>query len=657
VCGIVGFIEPEGFASGGQAQKILGLMVRSLSHRGPDDEGLWFDAQSGIALGHRRLAVIDLSPQGRQPMESPDGRYVISFNGEIYNFRLLAEELERTGLAPFWRGHSDTEVFLAAIAAWGLKEALRKSVGMFAFALYDKRERILYLVRDRMGEKPLYYGWANSTFLFASELKALRAHPKFMGEIDPEALGLLLRHNYIPSPWSIYKNVRKVPPGSFLAVPLGLGSPPPGSWPRPQKYWDPLHAAITGLENPFEGPEKEAMDHLEELLKKAVEGQMISDVPLGAFLSGGIDSSTVVAVMQAVSPKPIRTFTVGFEKWDYNEAHHAKRVARHLGTDHTEVYIDAQRALEVIPELPAIYDEPFSDSSQIPTHLIAEVARKYVTVSLSGDGGDELFGGYPRYSQALRIWKHIGWIPPSSRSAMAKILRSQPAPRWDKLLGWAGPLILGKRRSPKFGDKILKMADILDFGSSWELYRDLISHWRPSHGVLREEVSWDSRLDGERWPELPHPFHRMMFWDMVTYLPDDILVKVDRAAMAVSLETRMPLLDHRIVEFSWSLPLSMKVRNGKGKWILRQLLHRYVPRELVERPKMGFGVPIGEWLRGPLRGWAEGLLNEKEMRERGLIEPEPVLRKWQEHISGQRNWQYLLWDILMFQAWLKRWHP
>jgi asparagine synthase (glutamine-hydrolysing) len=657
MCGIVGFVDPKGFGSMDSARELLYSMARKLSHRGPDDEGVWVDAGAGVALGHRRLAVIDLSPQGRQPMESADGRYVISFNGEIYNFQELRRELEQEGSAPPWRGHSDTEVLLAAIAAWGPYKALCRSTGMFALALYDKQERTLFLARDRMGEKPLYYGWANGTFLFASELKALRVCPGWKGEIDQVALGLLLRHNYIPAPRCIYRDVRKLPAGSFLKLEVSSTLASGNRWPDPTKYWDPLEVALKGQKHPFPGSEREAMESLGQLLGKAVQGQMISDVPLGAFLSGGIDSSTIVALMQATSSRPVRTFTVGFDQWDYNEAADARLVAEHLGTDHTEIYVSPQKAQEVIPQLPLMYDEPFSDSSQIPTHLIAHMARQHVTVSLSGDGGDELFGGYPRYFQAEQMWRRIGWMPHGLRLGIAKAIRSQPPNRWDRAFGWSGPLLLGRRRSPRVGDKLFKLADILDFGSSQELYWDLVSHWRPSHGILVWDGEPQSPLQAEPWPGLPDFFHKMMFWDMVTYLPDDILVKVDRAAMAVSLETRMPFLDHRVVEFAWSLPLSMKVRDGKGKWILRQLLHRHVPRDLVDRPKMGFGVPIGEWLRGPLRSWVEDLLEEKDMRQRGLIKPEPVRRKWEEHLSGRRNWQYLLWDVLMLQAWLRHWHP
>ncbi len=657
MCGIAGIMNPRGLNSTESARHALAGMVRTLSHRGPDDEGLWLDEASGIALGHRRLAVIDLSPHGRQPMHSHDGRYVIAFNGEIYNFRKMRLELEREGKAPQWRGHSDTEVLLAGISCWGLKNALQRSVGMFALALYDRTERTLYLARDRMGEKPLYYGWANGSLLFASELKALRAHPRWTGRIDKVSVALLLRHNYIPAPWSIYENVRKLLPGRLLAIRLSACSPSLLQCPEPEPYWDPLEAANKGQEEIFQGSESEALDSLEELLGRVIEGQMISDVPLGAFLSGGIDSSTVVAIMQSLSSRPVRTFTVGFHQWDYNEAEDAKRVAEHLGTEHIELYVSPEQALEVVPRLPEIYDEPFSDSSQIPTHLIAHLARKHVTVSLSGDGGDELFGGYPRYFQANELKKRTAWMPANVRVVLAKAIKSQPASSWDKALGWSAPLFLGRRRSPRWGDKLFKLADILDFGSTGELYQDLVSHWRASHGLFPDQGSLLSLVDGKRWPPFPDLFHQMMFWDMVTYLPDDILVKVDRAAMAISLETRMPLLDHRVVEFAWCLPISMKVKEGQGKWILKQLLYRHVPKELVDRPKMGFGVPIGEWLRGPLKSWAEDLLSEKSITDAGFLRPEPVRQKWVEHLSGLRNWQYLLWDVLMLQAWLRRWNP
>jgi asparagine synthase (glutamine-hydrolysing) len=657
MCGIAGFMDASPSSSGDSLQAVAERMATSLRHRGPDDAGVWVDAEAGVALAHRRLSINDLSPQGHQPMPSADGRYVIVFNGEIYNFEDLRAQLEKEGAAPSWRGHSDTEVFLAAISCWGLEGALRESVGMFAFALYDHKARLLHLARDRMGEKPLYYGWAGGTFLFGSELKALREHPKWRGEVDPAAVGLLLRHNYIPAPWSIYRSIRKLPPACRISIAARSLSRIQGTWPEPTPYWDAMETALRGQKDPFAGDEAAALDRLEDLLGQSIEGQMIADVPLGAFLSGGVDSSVVVALMQARSRVPVRTFTVGFHQWDYNEAREAARVAKHLGTDHTELYVSPQEAQEVIPEIPTLYDEPFSDSSQIPTHLIARLARRHVTVSLSGDGGDELFGGYPRYFRGMAMWNRMGWMPLHLRLGLTRVIRSRTPQVWDAMLGWSAPLVFGRKRSPRWGDKLFKLADVLDFGSTEHLYTDLVSHWRPSHGVVPMNQEDPGTAHGGRWPPLADLFHRMMYWDMVTYLPDDILVKVDRAAMAVSLETRLPLLDHRVVEFAWSLPLPMKVRNGTGKRILRQLLYRHVPRELVDRPKMGFGIPIGEWLRGPLRGWAEELLEERSLTERGYLNPEPVKEKWREHLSGQRNWQYLLWDVLMFQAWLRHWHP
>lgn len=650
MCGLTGFWGPPLAAD--EAQAIACRMAETIAHRGPDDAGVWVDALAGVALAHRRLAVLDLSPAGHQPMLSASGRYVIVFNGEIYNHLQLRRELEAGGAAPPWRGHSDTETLLAAFESWGIEATLKRAVGMFAIALWDRETRTLTLARDRLGEKPLYYGWVNGALVFGSELKALRAYPGFDNPIERRALTLFMRHNYVPAPWSIYQRIFKQPPGSFTrfcADSLAEGVGRPGNF---QSYWSLCEAAEQGLRAPFSGSEEEARAELEHLLHQSIAGQRVADVPLGAFLSGGIDSSTVVALMQAQSGRPVRTFTIGFHEGEYNEAEHAQAVARHLGTEHAELYVTPEVALAVIPRLPVLYDEPFADSSQIPTSLVAQLARPHVTVALSGDGGDELFGGYNRYFWAQRLWRMITRLPRPLRGAASAGIRVFGPSDWNRVFHMARPLLPARLRYPHLGDKLHKLAAILNAGQPEELYLHLVSHWDdPGRLVLGTEEPPTALTDPSAWLDCPEFERRMMYLDTLTYLPGDILVKVDRAAMGVSLETRVPLLDHRVVEFAWRLPLAMKIRDGQGKWLLRQVLYRHVPRELIERPKMGFGVPIDHWLRGPLREWAEDLLAQDRLRREGYFDPAPIRRKWQEHLSGQRNWQYHLWDVLVFQAW------
>lgn len=653
MCGIAGFINTCPQTSTDAMQEIVKHMSDSLIHRGPDNDGTWVDAETGIALGHRRLSIIDLSPQGHQPMFSASGRYVITYNGEIYNFKNLRQELENTapGTSLTFRGHSDTEIMLAAIETFGLESALKRFVGMFAFALWDRREQNLHLVRDRLGEKPLYYGWMGKSFLFGSELKALRAHPDFKIKINRDVLALYLRHNYILSPYSIYKGIYKLPPGTILTLKRSEIT----STPAPKPYWSARFTAESGAENPFPHSEEEAIDRLDDLLSDAVKQQMIADVPLGAFLSGGIDSSTVVALMQAQSSLPVKTFSIGFTEPAYNEAENAKAVARHLGTDHTELYVTPQQAMDVIPQLPTLYDEPFSDMSQIPTFLVAKLARKNVTVCLSGDGGDELFGGYDRYVVTQRIWDKIGLLPQPGRSATSKVLKSIPVNVWNAGFNWLSPHITPLGKAGPVGDKIHKLAVILSSENPDKLYYNILSAWKhPDSLVPRANEPATILKNPSMGTKLQNFIQRMMFLDMVTYLTDDILVKMDRASMSVSLETRIPLLDHRVVEFAWQVPVTMKIRDGKGKWLLRQVLFKYVPRKLIERPKKGFGVPVGAWLRGPLREWAENLLDEKRLREDGFFHSTLVREKWNEHLTGTRNWQYHLWSILIFQAWLEQ---
>lgn len=632
MCGLAGYLGHEE-----QPPGIAVAMGDAIRHRGPDDSGIWLDEGAGIGLAHRRLSILDLSPAGHQPMVSPSGRWVIAFNGEIYNHVALRRELEQNGSAPVWRGHSDTETLLAAIEAWGVDRTLRCSVGMFAMALWDRTERSLWLARDRIGEKPLYYGWQGSTFLFGSELAALRVHPAFSARIDRSSLSLLLRHNYVPAPYSIFEGIRKLPPATWLKVSLTERNS------RPIQYWSLAETAVRGVREPFAGSEQDAIESLERLLGDAVEGQMASDVPLGSLLSGGIDSTLVTALMQVRSDRPIRTFTIGFEEEAYDESGYARAIAQHLGTDHTELKLSGRDALSLVPELPRLYDEPFADSSQLPTHLVMRLARKSVTVALSGDGGDEFFGGYNRYLLAPRLWQRIRMVPSPLRVPLLRLATCVYA------------------RSPtgldvaQVGDKLARLTRLFAakrVDGVDDLYAALVSEWdNPANVVLGGSLPTTMLDERDQWPALVDPAERMMALDALTYLPGDVLAKVDRAAMAISLETRAPFLDRDVMEFAWTLPISMKLRRGRGKWILRQVLRRHVPDELMERPKMGFGIPLDQWLRGPLRDWAEALLDAKRLREDGFFDVAAVRRTWEKHIAGREQYGYRLWSVLMFQAW------
>ena len=636
MCGIAGFLERSGNNGPDRLRSLVTAMTDAIAHRGPDDSGFWANPAAGVALGQRRLSIIDLSAEGHQPMASHGGDWVIVFNGEIYNFQELRKELEALGCR--FRGHSDTEVMLAAFEQWGLDSAVRRFNGMFAFALWNRRERKLYLCRDRLGKKPMYYGWFGDTLLFGSELKALRAHPVFQAGIDRNAVALYLRLGYIPPPYTIYRNIYKLPAATHLTI----GPEQSGANSAPVAYWSAREAAERGAVNRIASFD-EAIGELDSLLRSAVGLRMIADVPLGAFLSGGIDSSLVVSVMQALGSQPVKTFCIGFEEQTHNEAIYARAVAKHLGTDHTEMTLTPGQALEIVPRLPRMFDEPFGDSSQIPTFLVSEMARKYVTVSLSGDGGDELFAGYAAYTSSLRFFKKYGSLPAPLRAAAAWGMESLPQSLWNRVLPGNGVATAGAR--------IYRLASNLRQPSEETIYRNLMSYWEDPESVVPGAVELPTAFTTRESAGLPNMTEKMMLLDSLVYLPDDILAKVDRASMAVSLEARGPLLDYRLFEFAWRVPLEFKQRDGKGKWILRELLNRYVPRELVDRPKSGFAIPVAEWLRGPLREWAEDLLSENRLRQQGLLDSTVVRSVWKEHLDGY-NWSERLWSVLMLESWI-----
>ncbi len=648
MCGLTGYLAFDASGSPDSMTDTVRRMARAVEHRGPDDSGEFVDASAGIALGFRRLAIIDLSPAGHQPMRSHSGRYVVVFNGEIYNFQRLRKELEQREQAPPWRGHSDTEVMLAAIEAWGLRFAVERFIGMFSIALWDRQERRLTLVRDRVGIKPLYYGISGGTLLFGSELKSLLEHPASDDTIDREALALYMRFGYVPSPDSIYSRFRKLPPGTLLEI-----STPEDVDASPVPYWDASAVVERAFEQRRSEPESELIEELDQLIRDSVSLRMVADVPLGVFLSGGIDSSLVAAAMQAQSTRRIRTFSIGFTEKEYDEAPFAAAVARHLGTDHTEMYVSPEQAMAVIPKLPLIWDEPFGDSSQIPTYLVSSLARQHVTVSLSGDGGDELFAGYNRYFVGEMVLGRLKLIPPGLRRPTAQLLRFLKPSTWDRIISAMGRVTPAVLRQQRIGDKMHKLAGVVESGPA-NYYRQVVSHW---NGIVEGVEEPSSLIDEEAsWPRLDGGIEQMMYLDLVSYLPGDILTKVDRASMAVGLESREPLLDHRLIELAWSLPISMRLRKGRGKLALRKVLSRYVPDELIDRPKMGFGIPLGEWLRGPLREWSESHLHESRLRDLGLS-VEPVRKAWSEHLNGAGSFQHHLWFVLMYSAWEEQRSP
>ena len=648
MCGICGFYSK----SPNKYKNSINSMTFALEHRGPDDSGIWQDQNTGVFFGHQRLSIIDLSKAGHQPMQSHSGRYVLSYNGEIYNHLELRGELKK--IDPFikWKSNSDTETLLQAIEFWGIEKAIKKFDGMFAFCLWDKKNHCLTLVRDRLGEKPLYYGWhgmgESKVFLFGSELKALRKHPEFNNKINQDAIALQLRYNYIPDPYSIYKDIYKLLPGHYLQ--LTEKNLKKNDLPDSRIYWSLAQTAINGASHQFNTSEVEIQNELENQLKLTVKKQMISDAPLGAYLSGGTDSSAVVSLMQSQSNSSIKTFTIGFGDTDFNEAQYAKKVANYIGTDHTEMYISSKEAMDVIPKLGKIYDEPFSDSSQIPSFLISQLTKQQVKVALTGDGGDELFCGYNRYIFGEKLWKSSRIMPAVLRKIFSIGIQLMSQKNWDQISKYLP--VINQYNNP--GDKLYKGARALDAKTLFDFYQLLCSHWHNSNEVVlnsRETNVISNKL--KQQIETLNKQQQMMVFDFLTYLPGDILVKVDRASMASSIETRAPFLDHKLIEFAWKIPHRLKNKNGQGKWILKEILKRYVPKDLSERPKMGFGVPIGIWLRGSLKDWAENLLDEKKMQEEGFLNSKLVKKKWKEHISGKKNWQYDLWDVLMFQAWIK----
>lgn len=661
MCGLAGFLNFRG-----DCGAVISRMTEAIAHRGPDDTGRWIDSELGAALGHKRLAIIDVSPAGHQPMLSACGRYVLVFNGEIYNHLDLRMKLSSASCVTSWRGHSDTETLLAAISRWGLDEALRQAAGMFALAVWDRKTNTLQLARDRLGEKPLYYGWAASSFLFGSELKALKAHPNFEPRICRTALKQYLRFAYVPSPRSIWQGVYKLEPGCILTVSAKPPGCPPPHPVRPgqnyetisiARYWSLAEVTKSGARNPIVDV-PDAIDELERTLERAVHRQMISDVPLGAFLSGGVDSSAIVALMQKNNASRVKTYTIGFEDKNFDESEHAKAVANHLGTLHTEIQITAAEARAVIPSLPDIFDEPFADASQIPTYLVCKAARPHVTVALTGDAGDELFGGYARYLNAPGLWKRLNSVPFPVRRGAGNFMAGIPVEWWDAARGAKGRAPTGPQSTSRAVDKFYRLGERLSTVQSIDdLYLNLVSAWPDPADILlsaSDDQNEDMGLlaDPSPVPGAEEAAARMMYQDAMTYLPDDILCKVDRVAMAVSLETRAPLLDPDVVEMAARLPLSMKVHQGVGKWILRQVLYKYVPRSLIERPKVGFFLPVGDWLKSPLRDWAETLLAEKRLKDEGILDPAPIRKMWEEHVSGRRDWTFQIWTVLMFQAWL-----
>ena len=648
MCGIAGILTSKAY----REEELAGVvqrMARPLTHRGPDDSGQWVDASAGVAFGFRRLAIIDVSEHGHQPMRSASGRYTIAFNGEVYNHRELRKELEEAGWT--FRGHSDTEVIVAAFERWGVLEATKRFVGMFAIAVWDAELRRLSLLRDRLGIKPLFVFARSGIVAFGSELKALTAAPAFDRSLDPEALTEYLRYLYVPAPRTIYRAAIKLLPGHILTI-----ADPSQPIPPSEAYWSVEEVARRGQANPFSGSDADATEELQQRISEAVQLRMEADVPLGAFLSGGIDSSTVVALMQQSASRPVKTFSIAFEVKDYNEAPHAARIARYLETDHTELMVTGQDALDVVTHLPDTFDEPHADAGQIPEFLLCKLARREVTVALSGDGGDEVFGGYNRYRYGQRLFGRLLRVPRSARRVAAAGIRRVPVHSWARATRALGSMVPAMRHGGLAADRLHKVGCLLHANSAADMYRSLMSAWQsPEQLVVGGREPEGSLAQISRDTELPTLIDRILLADQLTYLPDDQLAKVDRVSMAVSLEARVPLLDHRVVEFSWRLPASMKVRDGQGKWLLRQVLYRLVPRGLIERPKQGFSVPLADWLRGPLRSWAEDLLSVEALEREGVLRAAPIRQGWAALLGGNGGLAEALWGILLFQQWRQRW--
>lgn len=645
MCGITGLYSFDPRPESANISQVIGKMCDALAARGPDSDAQWIDSELPLALGHRRLSIIDLSPAGAQPMQSDSGQYVIVFNGEIYNYQAVKSELEQSGYEANYRGHSDTEILLGAIEHWGLKKAVEKINGMFAFALWDRKRRALFFARDRMGKKPLYIGWAGSTLVFASELKAICAHPEFKRNISRPAMTSYMRFGYVPAPYSIYNDILQIPAGHMMALDMQMLRSGQDLKPLMEPYWSHKNALNKSRKNPVANLDN-VVDEFDEILSECVRERMISDVPLGAFLSGGIDSSTVVALMQKHSDSPVKTYSIGFDEVGYNEAEHAAEIARHLKTEHHELYVSSKDALNVVPKLSNIYDEPFADASAIPTYLVAKFAREGVTVALSGDGGDEMLGGYNRHIAGPKAWNIAQNIPPKFRSVVSGIIRTVPPNVWSGM----------RPDRPQFGSHMHKLADAMGKETQSDLYLSLVSKWQnPKRCVSDGYEDIIPLVDPEMQIEGLSFAEDMMYWDALSYLNGDILTKVDRASMAASMESRAPLLDTKIYDYVWSLPIDTKIKDGKGKWLLRQVLNKYVPQELYDRPKQGFSVPIDEWLRGPLKDWAEDLLDEYELKSQGMINYVHVRKLWQEHLKGRGNYADRLWCVLMFQSWHRQW--
>ena len=656
MCGIVGFLSPSNNNKDGMLS-IISKMADAISHRGPDDSGNWINEEFGIALGHQRLSIIDISPAGHQPMISPSGRYIISFNGEIYNHRDIRKNLEKNNINPSWKGTSDTETFLAAIDIYGIESTLNITVGMFAIAIWDKKNKQLTLIRDRFGEKPLYYGRVGRAFVFASELKAIKIFPDFTNPIDREILDQYLRLMYVPTPFSIYKGIYKLEPGSSLTIDQNFEKNTNLSnhalSAQTKSWWSHRDTLTHSMKNTIDD-ETEAKFELENSLENSVKIQSNADVPLGAFLSGGVDSSTIVALMQKQTSKPIKTFTIGFENKKFDESLYAKKVAKHLGTDHSELFVTSLDAQDVIPKLSSIYDEPFADSSQIPTYLVCKAAKQNVTVALSGDGGDELFGGYNRYIWGPNLWSKLIKLPFSLRYTIGTLLTILPESRWDLLNQLVNKILFSSSKVFNLGNKIYKVSNRLkEIRNLDDVFLKPITEW-PDKTTLVKGIKSTYLISKNNLNELTSAIeNKMMYYDLLSYLPDDILCKVDRAAMSVSLETRAPFLDHRVAQTAWRIPLKMKINNKKGKSILKDVLYNYVPKELIDRPKMGFGVPVGQWIRGPLRDWAESFLDQSRLEQEGYLHTRPIRKAWEQHLNGKNDWTPRLWAILMFQDWLE----